>query len=99
VDKVADSRALLAGRASPTKTASIRSAKEQRREKWLRELAAPGIPDAKPGRRLGRRIELVTTGALSPCIGPRVLAEAQDVTRGAEEGAGDGRARRRGIPP
>ncbi len=29
--------------------------------------------------RLGRRVELVTTEALSPFIGPRILAEAQDV--------------------
>ena len=29
--------------------------------------------------RLERRVELVTTEALSPFIGPRILAEAQDV--------------------
>jgi predicted nucleotidyltransferase len=29
--------------------------------------------------RLGRRVELVITEALSPFIGPRILAEAQDV--------------------
>ncbi|HZT29301.1 MAG TPA: nucleotidyltransferase family protein [Bryobacteraceae bacterium] len=29
--------------------------------------------------RLGRRVELVTTEALSPFIGPHILAEAQDV--------------------
>lgn len=29
--------------------------------------------------RLGRRVELVTTEALSPFIGPRILTEAQDV--------------------
>ena len=33
--------------------------------------------------RLGRRVELVTTEALSPFIGPRILAEAQDVLRAA----------------
>jgi len=32
---------------------------------------------------LGRRIELVTTEALSPFIGPHILAEAQDVIRAA----------------
>ena len=32
---------------------------------------------------LGRRVELVTTEALSPYIGPRILAEAQDVIRAA----------------
>jgi len=32
---------------------------------------------------LGRRIELVTTEALSPFIGPHILAEAQDVIRSA----------------
>ena len=32
---------------------------------------------------LGRRIELVTTEALSPFIGPHILAEAQDVIRTA----------------
>lgn len=32
---------------------------------------------------LGRRVELVTTEALSPFIGPRILAEAQDVLRAA----------------
>jgi uncharacterized protein len=30
---------------------------------------------------LGRRVELVTTEALSPWIGPRILAEAEDVLR------------------
>jgi len=33
--------------------------------------------------RLGRRVELVTTEALSPFLGPRILAEAQDVLRAA----------------
>ena len=33
--------------------------------------------------RLGRRVELVTTDALSPFIGPRILAEAEDVVRAA----------------
>ena len=33
--------------------------------------------------KLGRRVELVTTEALSPFIGPRILAEAQDVLRAA----------------
>ena len=33
--------------------------------------------------RLGRRVELVTTSALSPFIGPRILAEASDVVRAA----------------
>ena len=33
--------------------------------------------------RLERRVELVTTEALSPFIGPRILAEAQDVFRAA----------------
>ena len=34
-------------------------------------------------RHLGRPVELVTTEALSPFIGPRILAEAQDVLRAA----------------
>ena len=33
--------------------------------------------------RLGHSVELVTTEALSPFIGPRILAEAQDVLRAA----------------
>ena len=33
--------------------------------------------------RLGRPVELVTTESLSPFIGPRILAEAQDVLRAA----------------
>lgn len=33
--------------------------------------------------RLGRRVEVVTTEALSPFLGPRILAEAQDVLRAA----------------
>jgi predicted nucleotidyltransferase len=33
--------------------------------------------------RLGRRVELVTTESLSPFIGPRILADAQDVLRAA----------------
>lgn len=32
---------------------------------------------------LGRRVDLVTTEALSPFIGPRILAEASDVIRAA----------------
>jgi uncharacterized protein len=34
-------------------------------------------------QRLGHRVELVTTDSLSPFIGPRILAEAQDVVRAA----------------
>lgn len=33
--------------------------------------------------RLGRRVELVTTEALSPFLGPHILAEAEDVIRAA----------------
>lgn len=33
--------------------------------------------------RLGRPVEIVTTEALSPFIGPRIVAEAQDVLRAA----------------
>jgi predicted nucleotidyltransferase len=32
---------------------------------------------------LGKQVELVTTEALSPFIGPRILADAQDVLRAA----------------
>jgi predicted nucleotidyltransferase len=32
---------------------------------------------------LGRPVELVTTEALSPYLGPRILAEAEDVLRAA----------------
>jgi predicted nucleotidyltransferase len=34
-------------------------------------------------QRLGRRVEVVTTEALSPFLGPRILAEAEDVLRAA----------------
>jgi len=33
--------------------------------------------------QLGRRVELITLEALSPFIGPRILAEAEDVLRAA----------------
>src|SRR5215467_7075954 len=33
--------------------------------------------------RLGRRVELVTMEALSPFLGPHILAEAEDVLRAA----------------
>lgn len=33
--------------------------------------------------RLGRKVEVVTTEALSPFFGPRILAEALDVLRAA----------------
>jgi uncharacterized protein len=33
--------------------------------------------------RLGRRVELITVEALSPFLGPRILAEAEDVLRAA----------------
>lgn len=33
--------------------------------------------------QLGRRVEVVTVEALSPFLGPRILAEAQDVVRAA----------------
>jgi len=32
-------------------------------------------------RLLGRNVEVVTTEALSPYLGPRILAEAEDVVR------------------
>jgi uncharacterized protein len=34
-------------------------------------------------RRLGHRVELVTVEALSPFLGPHILAEAKDVLRAA----------------
>jgi predicted nucleotidyltransferase len=34
-------------------------------------------------QQLGRPVDLVTTDSLSPFIGPRILAEAQDVLRAA----------------
>ena len=34
-------------------------------------------------RRLGHRVEFVTTESPSPIIGPRILAEAQDILRAA----------------
>ena len=34
-------------------------------------------------QQLGHRVELVTTEALSPYLGPRILAEARDVLRAA----------------
>jgi predicted nucleotidyltransferase len=34
-------------------------------------------------RLFGRRVDLVTTEALSPYIGPHILAEAEDVVRAA----------------
>lgn len=34
-------------------------------------------------KHLGQRVELVTTEALSPFIGPHILSEAQDVIRAA----------------
>jgi len=34
-------------------------------------------------RLLGRRVDLVTTEALGPYIGPHILAEAEDVVRAA----------------
>jgi uncharacterized protein len=33
--------------------------------------------------RLGRRVDVLTTESLSPFVGPRILAEAQDVLRAA----------------
>jgi len=33
--------------------------------------------------RLGRPVEIITTEALSPFLGPRILAEAEDVLRAA----------------
>jgi len=44
-----------------------------------RFLALSGLLEAQ----LGRPVELVTVEALSPFIGPRILAEAQDVLRAA----------------
>lgn len=34
-------------------------------------------------QQFGRRVDVVTTEALSPFLGPRILAEAQDVLRAA----------------
>lgn len=58
------------------------------------DLLVQFVPDAKTYEhflalsellelRLGRSVELVTTEALSPFIGPRILLEAQDVLRAA----------------
>ena len=33
--------------------------------------------------QLGRRVDVLTTESLSPFVGPRILAEAQDVLRAA----------------
>jgi hypothetical protein len=49
------------------------------RKSYARFLALSDLLEA----RLSRRVELVTTEALSPFIGPRILAEAQDVLRAA----------------
>ena len=46
---------------------------------YIRFLALSELLEA----RLGRPVELVTVEALSPFIGPRILAEAQDVLRAA----------------
>ena len=58
------------------------------------DLLVDFAPDAKSYSRflalselleahLGRRVELVTTRALSPFVGPRILTEARDVLRAA----------------
>jgi uncharacterized protein len=58
------------------------------------DLLVEFLPEAKTFRRfldlaelleeaLGHPVELVTTEALSPYIGPRILAEAEDVVRAA----------------
>ena len=49
------------------------------RKSYTRFLALFDLLEA----RLNRRVELVTTEALSPFMGPRILAEAQDVLRAA----------------
>jgi predicted nucleotidyltransferase len=49
------------------------------KKSYARFLALSDLLEAQ----LGRRVELVTTEALSPFIGPRILAEAQDVLRAA----------------
>ena len=49
------------------------------RKSYTRFLALFDLLEA----RLNRRVELVTPEALSPFIGPRILAEAQDVLRAA----------------
>ncbi len=46
---------------------------------YTRFLALSDLLEAQ----LGRRVELVPTEALSPYLGPRILAEARDVLRAA----------------
>ena len=66
---------LLHGRARPDSDADVLVSFAAGEKNYARFVAlADLLEDA-----LGRQVELVTTEALSPILGPRILAEARDV--------------------
>jgi predicted nucleotidyltransferase len=70
---------VLRGQANPDSDVDLLVQFTPGEKSYARFLALSELLEA----RLGRRVELVTTEALSPFIGPRILAEAQDVLRAA----------------
>lgn len=79
VERLAMFGSVLRGEARPDSDVDLRVQLSPGAKTFDHFLALSDLLEA----RLGRRVELVTTEALSPFIGPRILAEAQDVLRAA----------------
>ena len=79
VQRLALFGSVLRGEATPTSDVDILVQFSPGSKSYDRFLELTDLLEA----RLGHRVDLVTTEALSPFIGPRILAEAHDVLRAA----------------
>ena len=79
VERLALFGSVLRGDARPDSDVDILVGFAEGAKSYVRFLALSDLLE----ERLGRRVEVVTTEALSPFLGPRILAEARDVLRAA----------------
>ncbi|TVR92195.1 MAG: nucleotidyltransferase [Trueperaceae bacterium] len=79
VERLALFGSVSRGRASPDSDADVLVGFAAGEKSFDRFMALAELLEAA----LGRPVELVTTEALSPIFGPRILAEARDVLPGA----------------
>ncbi|MEQ9398177.1 MAG: nucleotidyltransferase family protein [Longimicrobiales bacterium] len=79
VERLALFGSVLRGEARPDSDVDILVGFVRGAKTYARFLALSDLLE----ERLGRRVEVVTLEALSPFLGPRILAEAWDVLRAA----------------
>ena len=79
VERLALFGSVLRGEARPDSDVDLLVQFSRGAKSYVRFLALSDLLEA----RLGHRVDLVTTEALSPFLGPRILAEARDVLRAA----------------